>query len=292
MIGLSQAVADKMQEMELDLCSHVDDMLVDTSCGGWPKHMELDVVQTAPYAAHQEPWSEYEHWFDLKKLDCTDVDAVLGRGQILEISAAVRQQYRSRADKSATHKALCSAFSVCSSTHSLERVFCKLVYITVRVRRDVPPEDLLDFVEYFAGRGGISRCMAERGLNVFAFDFLTSSRYDVLSPEGFRLHVIAACFTAATANTWSGIECSSWVWVCRAITKRTRRRPLGSRRVAAVRNGNAHLIRQSVLTLLVHLNGNGQVIEQPQSSLMNAVPLFCRMQRQARLLQTQLAAYR
>ena len=75
----------------------------------------------------------------------------------------------------------------------------------------------------------------------------------------------------------SGLVCTSWVWIGRSQTGRNAKRPLGNIKKTSVAQGNAHMRRQVVLSVLLELLGNEQVIEQPMSSIVHCVPLFNRM---------------
>ena len=132
-------------------------------------------------------------------------------------------------------------------------------------------------VEVFAGTAGIASHVHRRGVNAVALDYCINAAYDITTAFGFKLHVMAVCCTEHGFKIWSGIESTSWVWIGRKSTGRSAAHPLGHAWSTKVQQGNAHMRRQVVLSMLIHFLGGKQVIEQPLSSLLNFVSLVKRM---------------
>lgn len=126
----------------------------------------------------------------------------------------------------------------------------------------------LDFVEVFAGAGAISIAMAAHGQRTVSIDLLHGPHMDLSTPEGFvfalvvvlRLRVGGACLCAP--------PCSSFVWINRGTSKRTRIRPQGDITLPSVRAANQLAARTALLAMVAHAAGAMLLIEQPLSSLL------------------------
>ena len=68
--------------------------------------------------------------------------------------------------------------------------------------------------------------------------------------------------------------CSSWVWMSRSVTLRSRILPLGDVNQASVAAGNLQVSRLVLLLMLVAHWGGTWVVEQPMTSLMWMHPRF------------------
>ena len=68
--------------------------------------------------------------------------------------------------------------------------------------------------------------------------------------------------------------CSSWVWMSRSTTLRSRILPLGDVSLASVAAGNLQVARLVLLLVLVSHWGCSWVVEQPMTSLMWMHPRF------------------
>ena len=79
----------------------------------------------------------------------------------------------------------------------------------------------LDFVEYYCGKGELSKAGIRRGLKGFSFDILLHSEHDALSIEGLKLYLAALSGTKPHAMVWHGTVCSSFTVLCRAQSLRT-----------------------------------------------------------------------
>lgn len=66
--------------------------------------------------------------------------------------------------------------------------------------------------------------------------------------------------------------CSSWVWMSRGSTFRSKERPLGDERVECVQQGNLQVSRLVLVLLYASFSGCTWIVEQPVSSLMWSHP--------------------
>lgn len=71
---------------------------------------------------------------------------------------------------------------------------------------------------------------------------------------------------------WGGVPCSSWVFLNRHTSKRSREAPLGDEGQPSVRRANLLVTRWTLLVLLAVSRGCLWLAEQPMSSLMPEHP--------------------
>ena len=162
----------------------------------------------------------------------------------MHVTRVARQVFKSKKDRSAAQLPFMDAFGLPAEGHSLELIFMKLVYAAHLLREAFSAKTLLQFVELFAGEAGIGSRVKSQGFLAAALDICISSQHDILTPQGFKLHVMVACCTVSSAKAWSGIVCSSWIWIGRRNTGRSAARPLGHQWRANVKRGNALMLRQ------------------------------------------------
>ena len=79
---------------------------------------------------------------------------------------------------------------------------------------------LLDFIEFCAGRGMLTRGMIHHGYRCAAFDKIYSSAHDMLSASGLRLFLDALTSTRKRGMNWWGTKCSSFVSLCASVSQR------------------------------------------------------------------------
>ena len=135
----------------------------------------------------------------------------------------------------------------------------------------------LDCVEYFAGRGALSREALRQGFQVCALDREISDHHDVLSSsEALRLWFTVLSATRAGALVWHGTPCSSFSIMCRAVSKRTPDNNwLGDEALAFVREGNLLADLTSLTMLLAYLCDCDECLEQSGTSVMGQTPSLC-----------------
>ena len=126
-----------------------------------------------------------------------------------------------------------------------------------------------DCAEFFSGVGNVGGSFVERGYMAALYDIERSRDFeDLTKPEGFltAMATTIKCKPGALAH-WATV-CSSWVWVCRATTKRSMLNPKGDTRHQFVTDGNV-MVARMVLLVLVGLALEVQwILEQPSSSIM------------------------
>eukprot|EP00435_Cladocopium_sp_Y103_P013094 s5398_g3.t1 len=132
----------------------------------------------------------------------------------------------------------------------------------------------LDCVEYFAGRGALSREALRQGFRVCALDKEISDHHEVLSSsESLRLWFAVLSATRAGALVWHGTPCSSFSIMCRAVSKRKPENNwLGNEALAFVREGNLLADLSALTILLAYLCDCDECLEQSGTSVMGQTP--------------------
>ncbi len=133
---------------------------------------------------------------------------------------------------------------------------------------DLAEEPMLDFGEVFAGEGRVSASLRAEGFVGRSLDVAYSPDHDVLTPVGLLLLLKTALELRTGGVLWAAPPCSTWVFLSRGSTLRTRTEPEGNRLSRAVVAQNALVERLClVLEILCH-RGVHWIIEQPAGSCM------------------------
>ena len=128
---------------------------------------------------------------------------------------------------------------------------------------------LLDYVEYCAGRGTLSRQLIVRGLRGCSLDYIYSNDHDMLSSKGLRMCLEATTSCKAKALHWWGTKCSRFVALCSSKSLRMESNNWeGDVTRHFVYEGNCQALVTSLGVFIGVLAGCLPVLEQPQSSSM------------------------
>ena len=142
-----------------------------------------------------------------------------------------------------------------------------LVLCGWKTRAELRHADQFDFVEYFAGKGNLSRECIKCGWLGMAIDVLYSEEHDLMTPSGLRLALEGIFSCKMNALNWLATRCSSFVPLCQSQAKRyEENRLMGDCSKQFVRDGNALMDVTALLYLLSFLLGNNAVVEQPRGS--------------------------
>ena len=142
-----------------------------------------------------------------------------------------------------------------------------LVLCGWKTRSELGHTDQFDFVEYFAGKGNLSRECIKTGWLGMAMDVLYSGDHDMTTPSGLRLALEGLFSSKVFALNWLATKCSSFVPLCQCQAQRyEENRFMGDTSKAFVRDGNALMDVTALLYLLSFLLGNNAVLEQPRGS--------------------------
>ena len=136
----------------------------------------------------------------------------------------------------------------------------------------------LVLVEFFCGAAELQRAFeCEFPRKTFGYDCLRDRlAQDILTPAGFLLAIILVFRLGRSAHidalAWFGTQCSSFVWLSRSKTGRSRWNPRGDRTRYKVCRANTMVAR---CCLLMALGVALQVLlglEQPDTSIMGFLP--------------------
>lgn len=143
-----------------------------------------------------------------------------------------------------------------------------------------------DLLEICAGAARPSRLATILGLKPAAFDVLYSPAMDILTDEGFAIAVGLLLRVKEKSLCLMGPQCSSWTWMCRSVTRRTKWNVDGDVNNRKVRDGNRMNHRISILGYIAFLIGVFFVIENPLNSL------FFKTMPMTTILEAASASYR
>lgn len=141
-------------------------------------------------------------------------------------------------------------------------------------RELVPEDEDMSFVEIFAGDRSVSRSLQFLGYRGKSFDQRYTDNHNFLSPQGFLAVLTTLQQLHPGAIFWSAPPCSTWVWVSRSSTKRSREDVLGNESSEYIKSQNHLVTRLVYLLALADRLGVYWIIEQPQSSLMFRHPVM------------------
>ena len=131
-----------------------------------------------------------------------------------------------------------------------------------------------DFAEVFSGIGNITRELLRAGYAGSSFDIEFEASHDVTQSEGVRLVLDSITCIKRTGLLWLGTECSSFVVLCRAISKRAPENEyMGDTNRAFVVTGNLLMTVSSSFFFIGAALQIRVVLEQPQSSCLHHCPL-------------------
>ena len=126
----------------------------------------------------------------------------------------------------------------------------------------------LQYVEYFCGRANLSRAAIEEGFVGVSLDVSMNPNHNVLEGGGLRLWLLALSSTVAGALIWVGCPCSSFVVLCRSVTKRYEDNMfLGDENHMCVLEGNVLGDISGLMLLICFLLDCQDGFEQPQNSV-------------------------
>ncbi|CAL1145636.1 unnamed protein product [Cladocopium goreaui] len=140
-------------------------------------------------------------------------------------------------------------------------------------------------LEFFAGRGNLSRCMRLSGRKTCSFDILYksgkgrsrpygSNAMDINSTSGYALCILALLCTKIRFLATYAIKCASWTAVNRGTSGRSACASIGHEGFASVDNSNTMASRTCLLCLLTTALGGTWAVEQPELSVLEYFPPF------------------
>ena len=131
-----------------------------------------------------------------------------------------------------------------------------------------PVTDKTVFQEDFAGHHHLSSAIFQYGLPVLCRDFKFSRNLDVLKGVGFMAAIAGLRSLCEGGLSWIGVPCSSWIFLSRGSTKRSRLNVRGKRAYKSVRDANRIARRVMYMVHYIEAKGAYWVLENPISSLL------------------------
>lgn len=131
-----------------------------------------------------------------------------------------------------------------------------------------PTHRHLDIVEVFCGEAELSKAFQLEGMQVKSFDLCRSPSHNLATTVGFLLVLQSILELRVGGVLWGALPCSSWVYVSRGTSKRSKESPMGDVSQRSVREANLLTSRFVLLLLVAVARGAQWCVEQPQSSLL------------------------
>lgn len=125
----------------------------------------------------------------------------------------------------------------------------------------------LDSVELFAGAMMITRNMVRNKQASISFDIEYSITEDICSSVGFAESLHGILRVRPKGSIWGAPVCSSWGFIGRKGTARTKERPSGNSS-PRTKNANRMVVLTTLLFLAAYVRGCHIWLEQPVISLM------------------------
>ena len=142
---------------------------------------------------------------------------------------------------------------------------------------------VLQFVEWFCGTGNLTTACSQQGLRVRWFDCtLDPSKMNLLTDAGFAAAIRLALSMMIGATAWFGVPCSTFVFMSRSHTKRSRTLPKGNCKRKDVRRANLIVDRVAFLIKILSLRKVYWIMEQPLNSLLWVMPAIARAKKNVR----------
>ena len=127
-----------------------------------------------------------------------------------------------------------------------------------------------DTVEFFAGCKAWTKGMAARGFETATFEMLDDPVHqNIMNSYGFLYACELAMLTIDYLGFgWLAVLCSTWIWMCRASTGRSKWNPLGhkGRTSAKTEHGNVMMARAAAIMRLYGARRIDSCLEQPDNS--------------------------
>jgi hypothetical protein len=130
-----------------------------------------------------------------------------------------------------------------------------------------------DFAEYYSGKMAITKRFWADGSFASPFDISYDSTYmNMVGDDGFVYALVMALNCIDGGASVMAIVCSSYVFVNRATSGRSRHNPLGNTHLEYVASANVMGSRTVLLMFLFAAIGAFSILEQPKGSLYEEHP--------------------
>jgi hypothetical protein len=148
------------------------------------------------------------------------------------------------------------------------------------VRTAVEAVRVLHFVEWFCGTGNLTAACRRLGLRVGWFDWnLDFKGMNLLSDKGMARAIELSLSLMVGATAWFGVPCSTFVFMSRGHTLRSREQPLGNTSRRDVQSANLIVGRVTFLVRILAMRKVYWILEQPLNSLLWVMPVLRQAQK-------------
>ena len=132
-----------------------------------------------------------------------------------------------------------------------------------------------DFAEYYSGKMEITKRFWEDGSFALPFDISYDSTYmNMVGDDGFVYALVMALNCIDGGASVMAIVCSSYVYINRATSGRSRHAPLGNTHLEYVASSNVMGSRTVLLMFLFAAIGAFCILEQPKGSSKREAHMF------------------
>jgi len=152
----------------------------------------------------------------------------------------------------------------------------KMLMIMLLLLKAAGPPSRVEAVELFAGCHSVTNGIRSMGFPAIGLDMSTVSEWDDLNTSAGFLRALTYVMALEPGGfLWAAPPCSSWVWVDRYQTGRSREQSLGDETRRSVHRANMQVSRVVLLVARAMLLHNAVCIaEQPSSSLFSLHPCW------------------
>ena len=171
--------------------------------------------------------------------------------------------------------------------------FNMLHYITATVG---PLSRTLDCIEYFSGVANIARVFRHNKGSCQEYDYIRCVENENLCrPAGWMTaFVFAMQLKERGLASWATV-CSSWIFMCKNCTGRSRDRPWGAPPgpgiTQSTEKGNLMAARMICVLMLLQARHCTWLLEQPESSVMEYIPQFSYLKMRVQKTKTVMGAF-
>ena len=127
----------------------------------------------------------------------------------------------------------------------------------------------ITWLDMYMGRGHIKDEAERRGFQALGFEVLDDAvLQNAMTLQGMITMLLYCMRLGSTGVSHWGTVCSSWVFLSRSSTGRTKSNIRGYNSCLAARTGNTQVGRMVLALLLLQVRGACWILEQPNSSIM------------------------
>ena len=126
----------------------------------------------------------------------------------------------------------------------------------------------LKMLEVMSGTGKITDNVNEKVGPAMGYDKAYTEDMDILTHQGFALLLKLALRVQSGGTTWFGILCSSWIWLSRSVSKRSRSNPAGDCSRPFVAEANEMVRRCVAIATILYLRFVNLCFEHPPTTVM------------------------